>query len=128
MRELTIIAKDRIGLMADITEVLGKAGINIEGISAESSKMTAIISLVVDDYEEAVKKLEEKGFKVMGSDIIVSRLKDKPGELAKLSRILADAKVGIDSIVVLAKQGDEAVYAIKTDDNERAKTLLKKYA
>ncbi len=129
MKEITVVAKDRIGLLADISETLSKENVNIESISVETSHQTAIIRLVVKESAVAKKSLEGIGFKVIDCDALVIGLPDHPGELAKLSRYLAENKIDIESVFVLNKEGSKTVLALKVNDYEQARNLLraKKY-
>ena len=43
MKELLVLAKDRIGLLADLSYILGEAGIDIESISADTLGDKAVI-------------------------------------------------------------------------------------
>ncbi len=127
LKELTVVEKDRVGLLADISETVAKAGVNIESVHAESSGQQAIIRLLVNAPEKAKKALNKAGFNVLDSNIITIRLPDRPGELARISRLLADAKINIRNIYLVSKSGGEAIDALQTDDNKKAKKILKEY-
>jgi len=53
MKQITIVDHDRPGLLSDISELLGAAGVNIESIEAESVDATAVITLIVDKYDDS---------------------------------------------------------------------------
>ncbi|MFH0971669.1 MAG: ACT domain-containing protein [Candidatus Micrarchaeota archaeon] len=124
-KEITVVAKDRIGLLADVSEALSSKNINIDSISVESTNRTAIIRLVVQKTSEAKKALESLGMKVMDSGVLVIGMPNHPGELAKLSRILADQKMSIQSVFVLNKEGEQTVLALKVDNYSGAKRILR---
>ncbi|HLC48714.1 MAG TPA: ACT domain-containing protein [Candidatus Norongarragalinales archaeon] len=125
-REITVVARDRIGLLADITEALSRSKINIDTISAESSSRNAIIRILTRDAQQAKKVLEEVGFKVLDSDALVIGIPDRPGEIAKISRMMADHKINIESLYVMNKEGGETVAAaLKTDNYDAARKLLR---
>ncbi len=129
METLTVIAPDKIGLLLEVTTVLGKEKINIESISLEVVGNKAIIRLILE--KGAVKKakslLEKAGFQVVASDTLVIKLNDKPGELAKVAKILAESKVSIESVHVIDKQNGKTLDAIKVDDAKKAEKLLREY-
>jgi len=127
MKELLVLAKDRIGLLADLSAALGNANINIESISADTIGDKAVIHLVVSDDVKGKEILERKGFIVMSSDALVVRVLDKPGELSKVARVLADAKINIKNVQLLTKEGEIALYMLKVDNAKRAAKLLKGY-
>lgn len=127
LKELTIVEKDRVGLLADVSETLAKAGVNIESVQAESSGKQGIIRLLVSAPGKAKDALGKAGLNVLDSTIVAIRLPDKPGELAKLSRMLASASINILNIYLVSKSGGEVIDAIQTSDNEKAKKILKEY-
>ncbi len=127
MTELTIVAKDRVGLLADISDALGKDGVNIEFVSVETTATTAIVHLKVVNSVVAKKTLTAAGFRVVDKHNILLRLKDRPGELAKVSRKLADSGINIKNVYILDAAKNEKILAMDTSDNAKAKTVLKSY-
>ncbi|MCX6775306.1 MAG: ACT domain-containing protein [Candidatus Micrarchaeota archaeon] len=127
MKELLVLAKDRIGLLADLSGALGLADINVESISADTMGDRAVIHLVVSDDKRGKEILEKKGFIVMSSDAIVVKVIDRPGELAKVAKILADAKVSVKNVQLLTKEGGLALFVFRVDNADKATKLLKDY-
>lgn len=127
MTELTIVAKDRVGLLADISDALAKDSVNIEFVSVETTATTAIVHLKVANSPAAKKCLTAAGFRVVDKHNLLLRLKDRPGELAKVSRKLADAGVNIKNVYILDAAKNEKILAIDTSDNAKAKVVLKTY-
>src|SRR4029450_8042605 len=58
MKDVTVTLEDRPGTLADLGEALGKAGINIEGLTAVSSEGRAIVHVLVEDAAAARTALE----------------------------------------------------------------------
>ncbi|MEM4347947.1 MAG: ACT domain-containing protein [Candidatus Anstonellaceae archaeon] len=128
MKQIAIIADDRVGLLADISYILGKAKINIEAISVQTQGDKGIINLTVKDDQKAMKMLSSNGFQVFASDILLVRLKDEPGEMAKMTKILRDNHINIESLYIVARGCDGfAVHALKVDKQKKAKKLLSDY-
>jgi hypothetical protein len=127
MKELLVLARDRIGLLADLAYVLGQANINIESISADTLGDKAVMHIIVSDDKLGKDMLEKGGFIVMSSDAIVIRIMDRPGELAKVARMLADAKISIKNVQLLTKENKLALYTLRVDNVKKASALLKDY-
>ncbi|MFH1443084.1 MAG: ACT domain-containing protein [Candidatus Micrarchaeota archaeon] len=125
LKEITVVARDRVGLLADISEILSGRNINIDSVSVETSARTAIIRILVHDTHTAKKTLEAAGFKVVEAGVLVIGLPDQPGELAKMSRILANKKIMIESAFILSKEGEKTVLSLKVDNYSAAKKLLR---
>ena len=120
--------RDRPGLLADVSSILGSKKVNIDSISAERSpNKTAIIRIVTNAYIKAKRVLRKRGYRVMDTDVLVVRMKDKPGELAAMTRLLAEAEINMESMYMLTRAGKESIFALKTDDREAAKRALRGY-
>jgi hypothetical protein len=127
MKQMTIITEDKVGVIADISYILGKAKINIEAISAEVYGGKGVINLMVKDEEKATKLLTANGYKVLESELLVIKLKDEPGELSKVTSLLKKAKVNIKNLYILAKGEGIVIDALSVDKPKKAKKLLKDY-
>jgi hypothetical protein len=127
MRVLKIVEKDRIGLMADIALALSEVGINIENISATAVQGKAVIVFEVREEEEdkATEILKKKGYKVLSEEMIVIKLKDKPGELARISKMLKENKVNFTNLQVMSRDGKETLVGLTVEQPEKARELLK---
>lgn len=128
MKSITIVEDDRVGLVLDISYILAKERINIESISVVTIGGKAIIVLTTDDNKRAKEVLEKNGFNVVEKEMITVRLKDRPGELAKVSKILADEGISILEMQILAREeGDTAVVGMVVDKPRKARLLLQDY-
>ena len=120
-KDLVIIPEDHPGVVADLGEKLGEAGINIEAISAFTGQGKGIVHLLVDRADEAVQVLRDGGFDVKAARrVVVVPLPDEPGQLGQATRRLADAGINIEQAYIAA--GSKLV--IVCDDVDRAKELL----
>lgn|SRR3989344_4192923 len=129
MDSLTIIAPDRIGLLLEITEALGRERINIDSISLEVVGKKAVVRLIIDTKRIADAKgiFEKKGFHAVESDTFILKLTDKPGELSKVAKVLAESGVSVENVHIVDKQGKQTLCAIRVDNPAKAEKLLKEY-
>jgi len=127
MKEVTVFAEDRVGLLAKISNKMNENKVNINYISGESIGGTAVIHLVVKDAEKVKRALEEAGFLTAVSDVLVLKLVDRPGEMGTVAAILAFKGVNIRSIYSLEKKGKEGIFAFKVDDIKKAREAVKSY-
>ena len=124
MKQVTVVAQDKVGVIADISFILGSAKINIESILAVSSDGKAIITLLLKDGEKAVRLLKSNGYHVLESEVFLIRLKDEPGALSRVSSLLGEKKVNIASLYVVARDRGYSIVALKVDKPRKAKRLL----
>ena len=124
MEHIRVIVPDRPGLLAELTEVLAVRDINVDQIVVESQGNCAVIRMSVENEDEALKVLTAAGYDAVTDAVLLARIEDRPGALARLSRLLGDARLNIRSMHHVRREGGQAVVAISTDDNERARTLI----
>lgn len=127
MKELTVLAENKPGVLAKISGILGKNGINIEGISAQTFGEGAIIRFLTKDYSTAKKLLEQDDYNVVESDVVLLELIDRPGELSKVSSLIAKEGINIESAYLLTKKNDKAIIALKVDRPGKVRTEFRKY-
>ena len=100
MRDLAIRLDHRPGALAEMGEILGNAGVSVEGGGAFVVGGVAIAHFLFSDTASARKALEEKGIEVLADrEVLVQRLRqDQPGQLGKIARMMANAGVNIEVV------------------------------
>ena len=126
MPRIIVMAKNEVGVIADISRVLADSDINIETISTEALDDKGTISLTTDDYDGALRALTDAGFKTVTDDSLLVSLRDEPGALAKVAEKLKQGGVNIQSLHIVNRRGDYTTVAILTDDRSKAEGLLDK--
>lgn len=120
--DLTVIVENRPGVMADLGEATGRAGVNIEGLCAVTGDGKGFIHLLVEDSSAARGALEDAGFGIADErEAVVVDLHDKPGAMGEITRDLAEAGVDID-VAYTIFSGVRLV--IVTEDTEKARAAL----
>ncbi|MCX6770124.1 MAG: hypothetical protein NT051_05640 [Candidatus Micrarchaeota archaeon] len=127
MKQLTIVMDDRVGLLADLSYILGKAKINIEAVSVEVYAGKGIINIVVKDEKKATLLLKANGYNLLSTDMIIIKLKDEPGALSAISKKLQVAKINIENLYILVRGDGYCVDALKVDKPAKAKKVLANY-
>lgn len=121
LEEITVVVDDRPGILAEVGELLGTTAVNIETLCASAHDGRGVIHFVVDDGEEAAETLVQNGYKVEGSrPVLTVTLDDRPGELGRYCRRLANAGVSISSAYVAKRWGGETELIFAVDNSEVA--------
>lgn len=109
--EIAIETEDRPGILADIDEILGESDINIVAAAAFTHGGRGQLHFVVDNADTALRALERAGLKVLSvHEVLEVSLDDRPGELGRFSRKLADAGINIISFYTYgAGTGDKEI-------------------
>lgn len=127
MKSITIVADDRVGLLADISYILGKTKINIESISVDVVAGKAVILVGVKDLEKAMGILKNSGYDVAETNALILKLDDKPGELGRITAMLADQHVNIEGVHILSRDGKTTILSMVVDKPKKAQEMLKPY-
>ncbi len=119
--DLSIVLENRPGTLAKLGEALGKAGVNILGGCGIPSAGKGEIHIAVEDAAATRKALEAAGIKVNAErPVLLATNADRPGELGKLTRRIADAGVNIDLLYLTAK----GQLVLGVDNQEKARKAL----
>lgn len=123
LEEIVVSIDEEDGALARIGELLGHAGVNIETLSATTLHGRAIVHLVVDDGDDAAEALKANGFEIAAArKVLAVTLDDRPGELGRYCRRLAEAGVAISSAYVAKRGGGESELILAVDDLEAAQS------
>ncbi len=120
IKQLTVFLENKLGRLAEVTRILKKENVNLQGFSTTEARDYGILRLVVSDVEKSRAALKKAGFTTHVADAICIRVEDRPGELLNVLDTLSDAKINIDYIYVIA--GTRVVLSVPELD--RAEKLL----
>lgn len=120
-KNITVRLEHKPGALAALGETLGRAGVNIEGISAVSCEGMGVINILVEEPARARDALADSDFEILDErDVLVVSIEDRPGELGGIARQLAKASVNINLLYLTA--GMDLVIGV--DDFEKARCAL----
>ena len=121
MRDLAIRLENCPGAIAEMGETLGKAGVSVEGGGAFVFDGKAIAHFLFEDGVAARKALEEKGIEVLADkEVLVQKLnQEQPGQLGKISRLMAESGVNIE--VIYSDHQNQLILVV--DDLEKGRAV-----
>jgi len=122
-KEFSVNLQNRSGELARVTEVLEKDGVNIRTISTEPQ--AGVVRFVTSDPEKSRQSFGRAGLQFSERNLLVAKLEDRPGELARVSRTLAKEGVNIDAAYMLDKDSRHVHVALAVSDEDKARRVLK---
>ncbi len=93
--QISVFAESKPGHLARVLGVFEENGVNVRGFSASDTGDCGIVRFVVDDPDAAYEALRAAGFACARTQVICLRLVDKPGELARVMRVLSDCGINV---------------------------------
>lgn len=124
---LLLTVKSRVGLIADLSFILGSAYINIEDINVNTIGDLTIVNLKVSEDEKALEILKNNGYSPITYEGIILSLNNTPGELAKVSKILAENKIQIIRIDIIERTDLKSIVSFEVDKMKKAKEVLQDF-
>lgn len=124
--QLTVMAENKRGALAEICTRLAEKAVNILGLMAPHQPGSAPVRLVVNDLSAAKKVFDQMGLLYSEDPVLNVRLSDRPGALGKITRKLADAGVDIHFVyATILKGADRANAILGVSDVEAAAKVVK---
>ena len=121
MVDLEINLEDRPGALAELGEVLGAAGVSLEGGGAFVVNGRGIAHFLVEDAGKAKAALDAHGIRLAAvHDVLLQKLKqDMPGQLGKICRRMAQA--GVNILVQYSDHANQLILIV--DDLEKGRKV-----
>jgi hypothetical protein len=126
--QISIFLENKSGRLAEVTKVLGNAGINVRALSLADTSDFGILRLIVNDSAKAVDVLKQNQFTVSMTQVVAVEVSDRPGGLAHILDILQKENINVEYMYAFVERSsDNAVIIFRFDDIDKAiKTLTGK--
>ena len=125
VEQISVFLENQPGALSEVTQILGESGVNIRALSLADTKDFGILRLIVNDNEKARQTLDQKGFTVRKTDVVAVEVPDRPGGLAAIIKILAEAKINVEYLYAFVQQsGQNAIIIFRFDETDRAIAVL----
>jgi hypothetical protein len=125
VEQISIFIENKSGRLAEVTAILGNAGVNIRALSLADTSDFGILRLIVNDRDKAMAVLKEREFTVSRTEVVAVEVPDKPGGLASILQSLDNEKINVEYMYAFVERcGDNAVIIFRFDETEKAIATL----
>jgi len=126
--QMSIFLENKSGRLAEVSRILGKAGINIRALSLADTSDFGILRLIVNDCAKAAEVLKTNQFTVSITQVVAVEVADRPGGLAHILDILENENINVEYMYAFVERSsDNAVIIFRFDEIDKAiKTLTSK--
>jgi len=121
VEQISIFIENKSGRLAEITRILGEAGINIRALSLADTSDFGILRLIVNKVEQAKIVLKEKGFTVNKTEVVAVEVPDQPGGLSAILQVLDREQINVEYMYAFVERcGGNAVIIFRFDEIDKA--------
>lgn len=125
VEQISIFIENKSGRLAEVTKVLGDAGVNIRALSLADTSDFGILRLIVDKIDAAKAALKSQNFTVNRTEVVAVEVPDRPLGLHGILEILDQAKVNVEYMYAFVERcGENAVIIFRFDNPEEAIRML----
>jgi hypothetical protein len=125
-KEMSFSMTDKVGLLSEVSAAIAGAKVNITAICAYGMEDEGYFMLTTDGNAKARKALAPLNVEIEESDVVEVELANKPGELQKVAKKIADAGIDIEYMYATAGTGRTTTCIFKTADDKKAIRVVNK--
>jgi hypothetical protein len=118
--QISVFLENQPGHLKRVLDAFEGAGVNVRGYSASDTGDYGIARFILDKPDAAFDVLRKRGCAATQAQVLCIRLTDKPGELARVMGIIADAGIN----VLYSYSLISTIIAIHVDDTVSAEAAL----
>ena len=125
IKQISIFVENKAGRLAEITETIANAGIDIRALSIADTTDFGILRLIVNDEAAAEKVLSEAGYLIKITEVVGVKIGDAPGKLTAALKVLDENKINMEYLYAfMARTEKHAYVVIRVEDNAAAEKAL----
>ncbi len=118
--QISVFVESKPGHLRKILNAFEEAHISVRGYSASDTGDYGIARFVLDRPDEGIAVLKKLGSAATTTEVLCVKLEDRPGELARVFGVIAEAGIN----VVYSYSLISTFIALKVDDLEAAQNAL----
>src|SRR5688572_27443528 len=123
MNIFTTDLKNQPGEFAHLCDALARREVNLE-LAAVTAGDHGLVVFTASDENGARAALNAAGIPFTEHPALLVKTPDKPGEAAKIGRLLSEAHVNIDGYLPTSICGGEVTVAVSVDNIDEARRAL----
>jgi hypothetical protein len=124
VKQISVFIENKKGALASATRYLADNGINIRALSIADTQDFGILRIICDDPKSTESILKEGGYISTVTDVLATEIADKPGSMATILEVLADAQVVVEYTYAFLAPDGHAYMIFRVDDNAVASAAL----
>ena len=124
VKQISVFIENKKGALASATRYIADHGINIRALSIADTQDFGILRIICDDPKQTDSVLKNGGYITTVTDVLATEIADKPGSMATILEVLADAHVIVEYTYAFLAPDGHAYMIFRVDDNAVASAAL----
>ena len=124
INQISVFLPNKPGELAEFFEVLMDNKIYIRSLTVAETEDYGLLLLLVDQFEECIKILEERELLYSITEVVAVRLSDNITALYKIAKLFGSNNVNIEYLYTSIID-DQPLIVFRLDDNENGIEVLK---
>lgn len=124
LKQFSVFMPNRPGALSALAKLFADKGINILGLASEVRDDSGVVRIAVAADVDASAVLSGGGFSSVETSLLSVDLEDKPGELHRLAKILAEGKINITTVYGTSPSAGTPRLLIAVENVQKARALL----
>ena len=124
VKQISVFIENKKGALAACTRYIADNGINIRALSIADTQDFGILRIICDDPKQTDSILKNGGYITTVTDVLATEIADKPGSMATILEVLADAHIIVEYTYAFLAPDGHAYMIFRVDDNAVASAAL----
>ncbi|MBQ6373254.1 MAG: hypothetical protein IJJ45_02075 [Clostridia bacterium] len=124
IKQISIFLENNPGTLREMTEVLGKGGIDLLALSIADTQNFGIVRVIIhsDQIENAMRLLKEAGYIAKINHVICAEVPDRPLGLCELLAVIEQAGLSVEYMYSFLRKSGEgcANMILRLSDGRKA--------
>jgi len=116
-KELQFETPDTPGQLAKVCEACGKAGVNIDAVSAYGRDAKGHFRMCTSDNAKAAQVLNAAGYATNEKEVVTMEIENSPGKMLEAARKIGEAGINLKSIYGSASVRGKPQFVVLDSDN-----------
>lgn len=123
--QYTVPVTNEAAELHKLFQVIAKEKVNLSSVRTEDCRGVAVVRFIADAERSRVRRpLEAAGYQVSEEPCLQVELRNEPGELARMTKTLADGDISIRTLHATTTLQGNARIAVVVGEPEKANQLL----
>jgi len=123
-KRFLVLPKSKDNSKRELSDILKKAGITTAKLEVELIGDSPVIWVTCGEEKRIHDLFRKAGVKSFPSDMTTIKLPERPGELAKIARVLTSSHIEVRDAHLILKSHGFAIYGVTTDKPAETRRIV----